>query len=170
MKSCTHWSPSCARATPRPAIVPPTKTASASPRLKPIISVLLLIDRARWPPLAPHLARGHRSSSAARKSRSPVAKSDDFCATRRPFASANRRAVRTSLRLFDSDGAPALTRDGGNTRRIERRQARRREWRKIDVLRGAVEDQLAQRLAGRRRVEHAPYAVPGRHIGAGGAR
>src|SRR5713101_3105918 len=46
-----------------------------------------------------------------------------------------------------------------------RRQTPGRERREVDVPCGTVKDQLAHRLAGRGRVEHAPDAVAGRHVG-----
>src|SRR5215475_3504609 len=47
----------------------------------------------------------------------------------------------------------------GEPRRVKRRQAPGREWRKVDATRRAVEDQFTHRLAGRGRVEHAPDTV-----------
>ena len=48
----------------------------------------------------------------------------------------------------------------------QRLQATRVERRQVDVARCSVEDQLGHRLAGRRRVQHAPDAVTRRHEGA----
>ena len=67
----------------------------------------------------------------------------------------------TQLHLFGDE----LARGVAQTRPVERRQALGREWREVDATCRTVEDQLAHGLAGRGRVEHAPDAVAGRHVG-----
>src|SRR5262249_8727916 len=120
-------------------------------RIAPVCAWLRLLSKRDMPFQVEHITRGRSKPwlaiSEGRKVRKIALRP---CRARPP-----RGAILRTLRCFRR----------GQMRRIMRRQAPGREWREVDVPRRTLEDQLAHRLTGRRRIEHAPDTVAGRHVG-----